>query len=133
SKTYGENLRFFGPLTGTSQQEGNSLPLGTKDDSEGLSYRVSNTLNYDFKNIGDHQLGILVGQEVLSRGGKAQSVRVENFRASITPEEMFAAMALGTVVEHKTENYTDENWFSFFGRANYSYKDKYLFTATIRR
>lgn len=133
SKSYGENLRFFGPLTGTAQQEGNSLPLGTKDDAEGFSYRVSNTLNYDFKNIGEHQLGIMVGQEVLSRGGKSQNVRVENFRLSITPEEMFASMNLGTVVEHNTYENTDENWFSFFGRADYSYKDKYLFTATVRR
>ncbi len=133
SRSFGENLRFFGPLTGTSQQEGNSLPLGTKDDSEGFSYRVSNTLNYDFKNIGEHQLGILIGQEVLSRGGKSQHARVENFRPSITPKEMFASMNLGTLIEYSTYENTDENWFSFFGRANYSYKDKYLLTATVRR
>lgn len=133
SREFGESLRFYGPLTGVSKQEGNSLPLGVKDDADLFSYRVSNTLNYDFKNIGEHQLGVLLGQEVLSKGGKTQHIRVENFRESITPKEMFAAMNLGETIEHNTYENTDENWFSFFARANYSYKDKYLFTATIRR
>ena len=133
SRSFGENLRFYGPLTGVAQQEGNSLPLGTKDNSEGFSYRVSNTLNYDFKNIGEHQLGVLLGQEVRSSGGKSQHARVENFRESITPKEMFASMNLGTLIEYSTYENTDENYYSFFGRLNYSFKDKYLFTATARR
>ena len=130
---YNESLRFYGPLTSESVQAGNGLPIGIKDDFQGSSYRFSNTLNYDFKNIGKHQLGILVGQEIRSQGGKSQYVRSEDFRVTITPEELFANMVLGTTVEHKTADKTDENWASVFGRANYSYDDKYLLTATIRR
>jgi TonB-linked SusC/RagA family outer membrane protein len=133
SNTYGEKLRFYGPKTSVSQQEGSSLPLGVKDDYRNFSYRWTNTLNYDFKNIGEHQLGILVGQEMYSIGGKSSHVRAEEFRASITPEEMFAAMQLGKIVEYSTFQNTEENRFSLFGRANYSYKDKYLFTATVRQ
>ncbi len=133
SNTYGEKLRFYGPKTSVSQQEGSSLPLGVKDDYRNFSYRWTNTLNYDFKNIGEHQLGVLLGQEMYSIGGKSSHVRSEEFRASITPEEMFAAMQLGKVVEYSTFQNTEENRFSLFGRANYSYKDKYLFTATVRQ
>lgn len=133
SNAYGEKLRFYGPKTSVSQQEGSSLPLGVKDDFSNFSYRWTNTLNYDFKNIGEHQLGVLLGQEVYSIGGKSSHVRAEEFRASITPEEMFAAMQLGKIVEYSTFQNTEENRFSLFGRANYSYKDKYLFTATVRQ
>lgn len=130
---YGESLRFYGPLTSESQQAGNGLPLGIKSDSEGSSYRFSNTLNYDFKDLGKHELGVLIGQEIRSQGGSSQTVRSEDFRLSITPKELFANMVLGTTVEHSTLEKTDENWYSVFGRANYSYDDKYLLTATIRR
>lgn len=133
SNTYGDKLRFYGPKTSLSQQEGSSLPLGTKDDFRNFSYRWTNTLNYDFKNIGEHQLGILVGQEVYSIGGQGSHVKGSLYRASITPEEMFAAMQLGTITEYSTYESTEENRFSLFGRANYSYKDKYLFTATVRQ
>lgn len=130
---YNESLRFYGPLTSESVQNGNGLPIGIKDDQASNSYRLSNTLNYDFKNIGKHQLGVMLGQEIRSEGGKGQHVRSENFRESITPQEMFANMAGGTTVEHSTGDEIDENWFSLFARGNYSYNDKYLLTATIRR
>lgn len=133
SNTYGDKLRFYGPKTSLSQQEGSSLPLGTKDDFRNFSYRWTNTLNYDFKNMGEHQLGILVGQEVYSIGGQGSHVKGSLYRASITPEEMFAAMQLGTITEYATYESTEENRFSLFARANYSYKDKYLFTATVRQ
>ena len=132
-KGYGENLRFYGPLTGESQQTGNSLPLGIKIDADSHSYRFSNTLNYDFKNIGNHDIGILLGQEVRSKGGKIQLIRVEDFRASITPAELFANLVLGRVDSQYTTELTDENWYSLFAKGNYAYDDKYLFTATIRR
>ena len=132
NKIYGEKLRFYGPKTSVSQQEGSSLPLGEKDDYKTDSYRWTNTLNYDFKNIGEHQLGILLGQEMYSLGGKSSHVRAEDFRASITPEELFASMQLGNIVEYNTFEKTDENRYSFFGKVNYSFKDKYLFTATVR-
>ncbi|SHG67148.1 TonB-linked outer membrane protein, SusC/RagA family [Flavobacterium fluvii] len=132
-KGYGENLRFYGPETGESKQAGNSLPLGVKIDAEGHSYRFVNTLNYDFKNLGKHDLGIMLGQEVRSKGGKNQSIRVEDFRSTITPEEMFANLSLGRVDNQSTTELTDENWFSIFARATYAYDDKYLFTATVRR
>lgn len=132
-RTYSENLRFYGPLTGESKNNGNSLPLGVKADANDFSYRFTNTVNYDFKDIGKHSLGILLGQEVRSKGGVGQEVRAEDFRASITPEELFANMILGTTAYQKTFEKTDENMFSLFGRADYSYNDRYLFTATVRR
>ena len=132
STTYDEQQRFYGPLTSQSQQEGNSLPLGTINQSQNSSYRWLNTAAYVFKDLGEHQLDLLFGQETYSNGGKGSSVRAENFRESMTPEEMFANMQLGTIDSYSTYESTDQNRLSFFGRANYQFRGKYLVTGTVR-
>lgn len=132
SKTYDERLRYYGPKTSQSQQEGNSLPLGTVDNRRTYSYRWLNTASYVFKDLGDHKLDFLLGHEIYSNGGKGNSVRVENFRETMQPDEMFANMALGTVEGYSSYESTNQNRLSFFGRANYQFRDKYLVTATVR-
>jgi TonB-dependent starch-binding outer membrane protein SusC len=131
-KTFDESLRFYGPLTSESQQNGSSLPLGTKSESNDFSYRWLNTVNYVFKDLGAHQLDFLIGQEIYSNGGKANFVRVEDFRVSMQPAELFANMALGRTDQHSTSEDTDQNRFSLFGRVNYQLNKKYLVTATLR-
>ena len=130
--SFDQSLRYYGPLTSQSKQEGSSLPLGTITDSRNYSYRWLNTVNYEFKDLGLHKLDVMVGQEIYSNGGKGSFVRAEDFRESMLPEEMFANMALGNTVQHSTYESTEQNRSSFFGRTNYVYNNRYLFTATIR-
>lgn len=132
SNTYDESLRYYGPLTSESQQQGNSLPLGTKNESKDNSFRWLNTANYVFKDLGDHKLDVLLGHEVYSSGGKGNSVRAENFRESMQPEELFANMALGITDAHSTYESTDQTRLSFFGRVNYQFMNRYLITGTVR-
>jgi TonB-linked SusC/RagA family outer membrane protein len=129
---FDESYRYYGPLTSESQQNGSSLPLGTISKSQNFSYRWLNTLNYEFQNLGQHKLDLLLGQEIYSNGGKGDFVRAEDFRVSMKPEEMFANMALGTTIQSSTYVSTEQNRSSFFGRANYMYNNKYLLSATIR-
>ncbi|WP_186756686.1 SusC/RagA family TonB-linked outer membrane protein [Echinicola salinicaeni] len=132
ARGFRENLRFYGPLTGESFNNGGSLPLGVKDENTSHSYRWLNSVSYKFDNLGDHDLDFLVGQEIYSTGGKSDMVRVEDFRLSITPEELFANMTFGRVDRHETSESIAANRFSLFGRANYQFMKKYLFTATVR-
>ncbi|NQU86900.1 MAG: TonB-dependent receptor [Mariniphaga sp.] len=132
SQTFEERLRYYGPLTSTSQKEGNSLPLGITDDRNNNSYRWLNTANYIFQDLGEHQLDLLLGHEVYSNGGSRKVVRAENFRESMMPDEMFANMALGTFDQYSSSESTNQNRVSFFGRANYQFRGKYLITATLR-
>ncbi|AGA79321.1 SusC/RagA family TonB-linked outer membrane protein [Echinicola vietnamensis] len=133
SRDFRENLRFYGPLTGESFNNGNNMPLGQREDRSSFSYRWLNSVSYKFDDLGtDHDLDFLVGQEVYSSGGKRSFLRAEDFRLSITPEELFANMTFGRADRHETEDYTNSNRFSLFGRANYQFKGKYLFTATVR-
>src|SRR5690606_31812280 len=66
SKMYDQNLRFYGPLTSESFNNGGNFPLGQKTENNDFSYRWLNTAAYRFKNLGQHSLDLLVGQEVYS-------------------------------------------------------------------
>ncbi len=131
-KTFDKNLRFYGPLTSESFNNGGNLPLGQKTDRELFSYRWLNTVAYRFQNMKDHELDLLAGHEIYSIGGELDFVRAEDFRLSITPEELFANMTFGRTDRHETEEFTDANRLSFFGRANYQLKGRYLVTFTFR-
>src|SRR5699024_5109423 len=131
-KSFGEDLRFYGPLTGTSRQEGNSLPLGTKSEEQDLSYRWLNTIKYVFDNFENHDLDILVGQEIYSTGGKDDYARAENVKESNATVELFANTAAGNLVEQSTSRSTKRKRFSVIAGSNYQYDDRYLLTATIR-
>ncbi len=127
-----EDLRYYGPNTSTSRQQYNSLPLGTVGETKSRNYRWLNTVNYAFSNLGRHELDFMLGHEIYSSGGKSSSVTVYNFRESMRPAELFANMALGTTTGYSATESTEQNRLSFFGRANYQYNKKYLFTATVR-
>ncbi|AUS07048.1 TonB-dependent receptor [Tamlana carrageenivorans] len=132
-KEFREELRFYGPLTGESFNNGGSLPIGQKDNREEFSYRWLNTLNYKKSwHDDDYVLDFLLGQEISSSGGKRDFTRSEDFRASITPEELFANMAFGRVDRKETEDFTNSNRKSVFGRLDFQLINKYIFTLTFR-
>ncbi|MDJ1483795.1 TonB-dependent receptor [Cytophagaceae bacterium YF14B1] len=87
---------------------------------------VENTLNYE-KNFGKHSIAVLAGQmfqkgDYLYRNGHAEGFT----------EPYFPSLSNGTtqtVAEYMSQN----TLYSFLGRLNYGYDDRYLLTATIRR
>ncbi|MCU7547985.1 TonB-dependent receptor [Chitinophagaceae bacterium LB-8] len=130
--SFGQNKRYYGPLTGESKNVGGNLPLGEITNSNGTKYRWANTLTYLFNLGSDHDFNVMVGQEVLGGEGFSEFNRAKYFAVNLTPEVLFANMALGTQDRHSTSVYEGENMFSVFGRINYTYKDKYLLTLTNR-
>jgi TonB-linked SusC/RagA family outer membrane protein len=131
---YGYNLtqRYYGPLTGESKNVGGNLPLGEITNTEMRSYRLTNTLTYAFKVNKEHDFTVLAGQEMFSGLSSADFSRSKYFAANLTPEKLFANMALGTQDRHTTTIAPTEKLFSFFGRVNYQYKNRYLFSFTTR-
>ncbi len=98
------------------------------------SFRNTNTLNYDFGNLigGTHSLDVLVGQEYFLRKNESHTTTVHGLPESFTLAEASALSAQGSA--HSIENYysPDDVLLSYFGRANYSFDDKYLLSATFR-
>lgn len=99
--------------------------------------RWSNTLSYDFKFLPEeHKLNMLFGYEMTSSGGDELVIEATNFPANFTKENAFAMInqydqSAGTSNFYSGQE-TPERLLSFFGRFNYTFRDRYLFTFTMR-
>ena len=131
NRRFRKQLRFYGPLTSESYQNGGSMPLGEKTETEYTSYRLINILNFS-KSWDNQNLDVVLGQESSSSGGNQFFLRAEDFRQSITPEELFANMAFGRAERHYTRDFTNSNRLSYFGRLDYQYNDIIVITGSFR-
>jgi TonB-dependent starch-binding outer membrane protein SusC len=129
---FGEQKRFYGPLTGESRNVGGNLPLGEITDTEGNRFRLANTLNYRFKKDDKHDFNFLLGQEILSGTSQSEFQRAKYFAAHLTPEVLFANMGLGTPDRQTTVVNPGERLSSVFGRAMYEFNNRYRANITLR-
>ncbi|MEO7044020.1 MAG: SusC/RagA family TonB-linked outer membrane protein, partial [Ferruginibacter sp.] len=123
---------YIDDATGANLYAGNAS-YG-KSDSWGL--RWSNTLKYDFTINDANRLNILAGQEVYNSGGTGMSISANHFPANFDKQTAFAQInqydqTVGSNTFSSSVS-TPDRINSYFGRANYSLLDKYLFTATFR-
>jgi TonB-linked SusC/RagA family outer membrane protein len=100
-----------------------------KNDSWGM--RWANTLGYQFNINKDNKLNLLAGTEFFNSGGTGISIQSNKFPSNFTEETAFAQISNGTVSLSSSVN-TPDRLNSYFGRMIYSFKDKYLLTATFR-
>ena len=106
-----------------------SRSLLTQSRSKFSSWLWENTLTYD-KTFGDHDVTLLLGTS-------SQENKSEGLTGSVNDVEYRSAanlyLDLGDPGTFNISNDADRYTFlSYFGRVNYSYKDKYLLTATLR-
>lgn len=101
--------------------------------ASGYQYRwtFSNTLNYE-KKIKDHQINLLAGIESVDfRREQLGGNRVGYYPFT---EESFWVLDRGNPIGQNNLSSIDvESLYSNFGRLDYTYKDKYLLNATVRR
>ena len=98
------------------------------------NWRNANTLTYDTKNAllkGD-KLNVLVGQEWSSSQDESYTSTTVAFPTTFGIKEALANQAAGTALPNDNTISRKDNLLSYFGRINYSYAEKYLFTATLR-
>ncbi|HEY6082345.1 MAG TPA: SusC/RagA family TonB-linked outer membrane protein, partial [Chitinophagaceae bacterium] len=107
----------------------NSLNSFNEDAQYGSSYTWTNTLHYR-NQFGRHQVTALIGSEAIKNRGRGVGGSSSNF-FSTDPNYL--------VLNNGTTNITNYSYgyvntlFSLFTRLDYSYSDKYLLGATIRR
>src|SRR5690606_32566141 len=81
----------------------------------------------------NNTLDIFVGQEMYRKSTKENNVRNTLFPVDITYEKALALMSLGTAFPgFPNSNQYQESLLSYFGKVNYSYKQKYLIGASLR-
>jgi len=117
----------------------NNLPFATITTATQTSINNSNVLDYTFKHE-KHSLNVLLGEETYQQKTTQQYIQTNYLPIDISAERALANINQGVLPAGVTSqpvlpntsipnNYT---LLSFFGRANYSFDDKYLFTLTAR-
>ncbi|MGK6349948.1 SusC/RagA family TonB-linked outer membrane protein [Parapedobacter sp. DT-150] len=98
--------------------------------SHPLSYVWTNTLSYNM-NTEKHSLDAVAGVEYTRFVQEGFSARREGIYLE---DRDFAHIGVTTGTKYSLGSSADEYvYFSLFGKANYVYNDKYLFSATLRR
>ena len=94
----------------------------------------SNTVTYDNKKLfgGRDAINVMVGQEWQSTKQTDRTQVIVAYPKSFTTDQVLANLAAGTPFQNSSYIYEDINMLSFFGRLNYTLKDKYLLTFTLR-
>lgn len=132
--TYGfyENKNYKGYTTVDAANNGGK-PLVTWEKENTTQWRLLNMLNYNFALSGNHSFNTMVGQELISTGSNKNTMTVKGFNQDLTPEKIFANIGLGDGGSEVGSSQAEPHHMSsFFGRAGYSYKDRYLATLTFR-
>ncbi len=109
------------------------------EDFRGWNLVWTNTLHYNVQGLGSHNiLNVLVGQEITNSGSRSTDEFGKKYPASFSSSRAFANMDQ-YLHDPDIQNFgfsskddTPDRLLSFFGRANYSLLDRYLFTATFR-
>ena len=116
---------FYGELTSNAKR---SSINGYVQNSESGSFQSSNVLNYEYKSK-THRLTLMFGQEWVSRWSQWVRARATNFPNN---DIGLNDMNQGTPSQITSEVNYDDKLLSFFSRANWNFKERFLLTATIR-
>lgn len=123
---------FYGLNTTNVNQYG-GLPFAQISETNSKRYRMANVLTYTKKNIhkGGNLTGML-GQELVSEKAESITDVSRYFPQHIDAVSALSMMQLGTPDPTLTSDDPANKLASFFGRLNYDYLGKYLFSSTFR-
>src|SRR5690606_30341115 len=132
------DYRYYGRSTYYSNNrpsaDNQGLPSLVYRDRKRESFRNANTLNYDFNKFlsEDHGLKLLVGQEVIVTRDNIETSEIQGFPKDFDFETTRKLTTQGTPQSVDNFYFPDDKLLSFFGRVNYDFLNRYLFTATFR-
>ncbi|GAC1313709.1 MAG: TonB-dependent receptor [Mucilaginibacter sp.] len=96
--------------------------------NKSITYNWDNYLTYDAYFGRDHHLTVLAGTSAEANTYNNMNGNISGFASDLTQQ-----LNNGTVQPNIGGTSNQWSLFSLMGRVNYSYKDRYLLTATVRR
>lgn len=115
--------------TGYLMDPVNTGMTGSIGNSESYSYQITNTLNYNQTFAKKHKVNLLLGHEVSYSEDESNSISVKQMPY---PNHGIDDISLGGNVEEKKSGHGHSGIVSAFLRANYTFDERYLLTATLR-
>lgn len=104
--------------------------FGSVSDVKTNRFNYNNTLSYNDTFNKAHKLELAVGQEYIY--GYSESLSTGDIKGFPVVNQGWNNLSLGTIAAIPSTFAEDDKLLSFFGRANYSYKGKYLLTTSLR-
>lgn len=118
--------RFYGAESMTAKR---SSINGSIDTGESETFQISNVLNYTTRIKKRHNISAMLGQEWINISTRSFGGAADHFP---NDEIGLADMSLGTPTKVTSGQNYDNKLLSFFARANYNYRDRYLVSASLR-
>ncbi|HAS42773.1 MAG TPA: hypothetical protein DCS93_19990 [Microscillaceae bacterium] len=127
------NDRSFIPTYDFPEQTFTNI-LATLTESQTKFWRTQweNTVTYDLPSGKDHKLQALAGMSIIRDESRVSSMQGAGFFVNSLAEANFSLMDDPSQIVVSPVNINETAWLSYFGRVNYSFKERYLFSATIR-
>jgi len=127
--------RQYGMTYKATNYDFSDVDSASQSASAGWSWSWENTLNYKFDIANDHHVDVLAGS-TLEHSGFGESVGAARSEGAWANDwtHAYVSNMIGTVDPANISGSTwgDSGLASFFGRVNYDYKEKYMFTAILR-
>lgn len=102
---------------------------GSIGNSESFRYQVTNTLNYNRLFAEKHSVNVMLGHEITYNESESNSMSLKQF-----PYPNYGLDDItNATVSSKSTGHSRNGLLSMFARLNYTYDERYLLTATIRR
>jgi TonB-linked SusC/RagA family outer membrane protein len=131
--------RFYGLTTyyvkNTPSVDYQNKPALVSDMENRYSLRSTNTLTYDFKNLlgsSGHSVKLLLGHEMIQTKSNEPEAWIWGYPDFFTADQAYKLTSQGGYWYYNNSFNSDDKLLSFFGRANYDYKGRYLVSATFR-
>lgn len=133
-----ESHLFFSKITSTARNFA-SLPTASIGSQYNNTMSNSNVLQYTLDNYKKHHdISILVGEEMIDQRMKTSTFETRYFPSDISAEKALENMGAGAAPPGSAQplpttfKQPPSRIFSLFGRASYSYDDKYSATFNLR-
>lgn len=123
------NIARNGRFTGsqTNARRGGDATGSVSEDFR-FNYTLENILTYN-KTVNDHTINLTALQSIQRDNLEETNLNVQGIPA---PSQLFNRLGDASQITGANTNLVQWSLMSFMGRANYSYKNKYLITATVR-
>ncbi|WP_026309421.1 SusC/RagA family TonB-linked outer membrane protein [Niabella aurantiaca] len=122
-----KNKRFEGSKSAYARRDGG--PSGSISQSNEFGWNYNNALTYSNRFHEKHKLDVTLGQEQQYDYSESFGVNARQFPFVNLGWD---ALDMASLSDIPTSYAEDNMMISFFGRANYGYDDRYLFTAIMR-
>jgi TonB-dependent starch-binding outer membrane protein SusC len=129
---FNEAKHYWGQYTQTASYV-DGLPLVDWTKTNTNRARLANTLQYKFNLGRNNNLDAMIGTETNTYSTNYNYLYATGFGTDLTPDKIFANLGLGGSTKNLTSYISaPDHQLSYFGRATYNYKERYLLTGTFR-